>query len=351
MPKNEETMMEQPLVTIVVPVYNAEDHLTQCVDSLLDQTYTNIEIVLVDDGSSDSSAALCDGFAAGYGTVRVIHQHNQGVAVARNTGLEASNGVYVSFVDSDDWLEPAAIATAVEASERNHLDLYIMGYRRVLEQRNGSNPELIEVVGTDGAGAIHTIDDVRSARCQNKLCALDAAGFLYSCWGKLFRRAWVGATRFLAGDSYGEDSIFVLDCLNQGGLIQVGTVPLYDYREQATGLVRGFRPNKPHDIAVLHDHLLSFYDQSVLTADNLSFQQRRCAEDVLWAMDTAFTTKPGITLDQRLEFLRKLSNVPSRRFCLRGAKKAASSRELKVLFLLNSGMLWMMYLKRRLKQQ
>ncbi|WP_158214113.1 glycosyltransferase family 2 protein [Bifidobacterium vansinderenii] len=339
-------MTDQPLVTVVVPVYNAEAHLEQCVNSITGQTYRNIELVLVDDGSSDGSPAFCDHLVLTQRNAQVIHQSNQGVAAARNAGLQSSHGDYVMFVDSDDWLEYDAISTAVEQSEHDRLDLYVMGYRRVLEHGEGTAPELIEVTGDD---ALHTIDDVRSERCQNELCSLDAAGFLYSCWGKLFRREWVGDVRFREGDSYGEDSIFVMDCLEHGGRVLVGSAPFYDYREQATGLVRGFRASKPDDIAVLHERLLSFYDRSVLNAGNLAFQQRRCAEDVLWAMDTAFGAKPDVTVGQRLEFLTRLSNVPSRGFCLKGAKKAASSRELKVLFLLNSKVLWKAYLERRLR--
>lgn len=334
-----------PEVTVVVPVYNAEVHLRECVDSILNQTFQNVELILVDDGSSDGSAAICDAYAAQHGNVRVFHQKNQGVAAARNAGLQNARGEYVSFVDSDDWLEPDALRIAIEQSRSKRLDLYIMGYRRVVEQTEGQ-PELYEKTGD---GSVLMIDDAHSRESQNALCALDAAGFLYSCWGKLFRREWIADARFTLGDSYGEDSIFVLDCLEHGARLRVGSKPLYDYREQADGLVRGFRAGKSDDIAVLHRRLLSFYDRSILDVDNLAFFHRRFANDVLWAMDTAFAPAPRISLEERLDFLMALSNTPSRSICLQGVKQAASSRVLKILFIVNNRVLWKWYVQRRVQ--
>lgn len=91
-----------PLVSIIVPVYQVKEYIGECVESLLAQTYTNLEILLVDDGSTDGSGTMCDGYAAKDSRVRVIHQENQGLSAARNAGLDRATGEYVAFVDSDD---------------------------------------------------------------------------------------------------------------------------------------------------------------------------------------------------------------------------------------------------------
>lgn len=98
-------MNTQPLLSVIVPVYNVEQYLHQCVDSIIGQTYKNLEIILVNDGSTDGSGAICDDYAAKDSRVRVIHKENGGQSSARNLGISISNGDYTTFVDSDDWLE------------------------------------------------------------------------------------------------------------------------------------------------------------------------------------------------------------------------------------------------------
>ncbi len=115
----------RPLVSVVVPVYNVEPYLRDCVESILDQTYCNIEVVLVDDGSTDGSPALCDELASSNERMSAIHQANKGLSGARNTGLDASHGEFITFVDSDDWLAPNMIARCMELIE--HYDADICG--------------------------------------------------------------------------------------------------------------------------------------------------------------------------------------------------------------------------------
>jgi len=104
-----------PLISVIIPVYNVEAYLTPCVESILAQTYTHWELILVDDGSSDASPALCDAFAASDRRIRVIHKENGGPSEARNVGLEAMTGEFFTFVDSDDWIAPEMLATLLAA--------------------------------------------------------------------------------------------------------------------------------------------------------------------------------------------------------------------------------------------
>lgn len=99
-------MDRETQISVIVPVYNVEEYLPRCVDSILAQTYENLEVILVDDGSPDGSGAICDEYAAGDSRIRVIHKENGGLSSARNAGIDAAAGEYLAFVDSDDWIEP-----------------------------------------------------------------------------------------------------------------------------------------------------------------------------------------------------------------------------------------------------
>lgn len=122
------TIQETPLVSIIVPVYQVKEYIGECVESLLAQTYKNLEILLVDDGSTDGSGVICDEFAARDGRVRVVHQRNQGPSVARNTGLDYARGEYIAFVDSDDAALPDFIATLYGLAEKYQADIAACAY-------------------------------------------------------------------------------------------------------------------------------------------------------------------------------------------------------------------------------
>lgn len=112
-----------PLISVIVPVYRVEPYLRQCVDSILSQTHSHLEILLVDDGSPDGCPAICDGYARLDARVRVIHQENQGLSAARNTGLDIASGEFISFVDSDDWIEPDMIQTLLNGIREHDADI------------------------------------------------------------------------------------------------------------------------------------------------------------------------------------------------------------------------------------
>ena len=127
--------IDMELVSIVVPVYNVEKYLDKCVDSLINQTYSNIEIVLIDDGATDNSGILCDKWACKDKRVRVIHTENQGLSAARNVGIRNSSGKFLSFVDSDDWLEPEMIEILVRNMCLCNADISSCGVKKDYDEQ------------------------------------------------------------------------------------------------------------------------------------------------------------------------------------------------------------------------
>lgn len=127
-------------ISFIVPVYNVEPYLRKCLDSLLAQDYTDYEIILVDDGSSDSCALICDDYAAKYKKIRVIHQMNGGLSAARNSGINVATGEYVCFVDSDDYWEPNVLSGLMAQIERDNLDVLRFKYQHVNDKYEVFNP-------------------------------------------------------------------------------------------------------------------------------------------------------------------------------------------------------------------
>ena len=123
-------------ISVIVPVYNVEHYLYQCLDSLLKQTYTPYEIVLVDDGSTDSSGSVCEEYSQKYSYIKTIHKNNQGLGFARNTGIENATGDWVVFLDSDDFFEKDLLKVLVDIQKKTGADTVIGGYKRVDSKGN-----------------------------------------------------------------------------------------------------------------------------------------------------------------------------------------------------------------------
>ena len=120
--------MNKPLVSIIVPVYNAELYIKKCIDSLIMQTYENLEIIAIDDGSLDRSLMIMNEYAKSDSRLKVIHQENQGASLAREKGLMLATGSYVMFIDGDDWIDSDTIACCIQTAMRNESDCVIFSY-------------------------------------------------------------------------------------------------------------------------------------------------------------------------------------------------------------------------------
>ncbi len=108
---------ELPVISVVVPIYNVDEYLPQCIDSIINQSYRELEIILVDDGSTDSGGSLCDRYARMDSRIKVIHKENGGLVSARKAGINSAVGEYISFVDGDDWIEPDTYRILIDAGQ------------------------------------------------------------------------------------------------------------------------------------------------------------------------------------------------------------------------------------------
>lgn len=143
------------LVSIIVPIYNAQKFLKECIDSILDQTYQNLEIILVDDGSKDDSGKICDYYAKVDSRIKVFHQENKGLSAARNKGIKNSHGDYIAFIDADDYLSHNMIEVLLQSIKKNDADLSMCSFQYVNEfgerLKENVSPILDEVLNVDEA--------------------------------------------------------------------------------------------------------------------------------------------------------------------------------------------------------
>ena len=217
--------MEQPLVSIVIPVYNAAPDLARCIESVRKQTYRNIEVFLVNDGSKDASSPICHMYERIDPRVHVIDKENAGVSAARNTGIAAAQGKYIQFVDSDDYLDPDFTERLVTAAEANNADLVIAPYWMVIPANSSKATQALENLQENlGIDAEKKPDDIREYgflpegiydRDTFALRLMEKpASFFYSVlWNKLYRRDILADhhLQFTSEVRWAEDLVFNLE--------------------------------------------------------------------------------------------------------------------------------------------
>lgn len=213
-----------PLVSIIMPVYNAEHFLAESIESALNQTYDRFELLLVNDGSSDRSGELCDRYAALDPRVRVIHQENRGPSAARNAGIEFSSGKYLQFLDADDSLDLLATETLVKAAVEHGTDLVICSFRSVITSGEGNQ--------VTGRPLVLPVGVKRRAEFLSSFYSLLESGALVPVFNKLYRTdiVWDNAIEFKVAWSMGEDAAFNLDYIRYAESISLISEELYNYR-------------------------------------------------------------------------------------------------------------------------
>lgn len=208
-----------PTVSIIVPVYNAERTIRRCIESILNQEYTDFELLLVDDGSLDASGAICDEYAGRDSRVQVFHKANSGVSSSRNLALDRAQGTYLQFLDSDDWITPDATRSLVRAMEDGSCDMVISDFYRVVGERVCQKGDIDE----DG---IMTREEFAAHMMETP------ADFYYGVlWNKLYRRSIVEAhhLRMDPEISWCEDFMFNLEYIRYAQLFRAIQIPIYYY--------------------------------------------------------------------------------------------------------------------------
>ena len=261
-------MMRQPSVSVIVPVYKVEPYLARCIGSLRAQTFPDIEIILVDDGSPDGCPAMCDAAAGEDPRIRVIHQENAGLSAARNAGIEAAAAPWLMFADSDDYVLPGFCARALYAVRESGADIAVFDFEKCRPDGTSSVPNLENRPGTEGPmpeGVYGT---------KEALCALACGRILDYAWNKIYRRELFENIRYPAGEIW-EDIPTTCRLFARARKVAVFHEVLYMYMIRAGSL--------------------SKYDFEAVSADFLKMREREYAFLEKECPDAAVSMAPLIT--------------------------------------------------------
>lgn len=297
-----------PLVSIIVPVYNVERYLDVCIQSLIVQTYTNIEIIVVDDGSSDSCPQKCDEWQMRDDRIHVIHTINAGVSAARNKGLSLAVGEYVCFVDSDDFVEISYIETMLRKAVEYQADIVFCGYRTV----NYVAGNYIPVARNNKVSFIA----VDNSMFKKRFVALAHSGVVNPPWCKIFRKDFLtrNDASFPVGIVAGEDSMFAYPlyaCANT--IVSIDDV-LYNY------VVHSGSASGKYDSRLFESRRKAYAKVSPVVEqwvpEYTNEYDNAFIYDVDVCLNSLFCAVPAVKKNERIRLIRSILNSLELQRCL-----------------------------------
>ncbi len=303
----------EPLISVIIPVYNVESYLRECLDSIVGQSYKKLEIILVDDGSTDSSGDICDEYARNDERIKVIHQSNHGLPYTRNVGMDEASGDWIAFPDADDWLEQDAFSKLVSAIKGDAADADIIVYGVCREYRKESKRTGLGV--PTGMINDELLDACRVAPFFKLIYHGKIIKFtIYAAWNKLYRREFLQSAglRFRPEVKKGEDAVFSADMLNDAQRIYYIDDVLYHHRIISSSWDNRYRPDMVEQVRLQHAALEEIIDRRGLSDRVRAMFQCRtstrlytCMRQCLFHPDNPHTPK-----ERMQEFIKEANSEP-----------------------------------------
>lgn len=220
-------MQSEDKISVIVPCYNVAPYLSQCLESLILQTYSQLEIICVDDGSTDQTPGILEEYSLKDNRIRTITQPNAGISAARNAGLKNASGNYIAFVDADDWLDMDTFSSVLS---QKSADIICFSY-----YRNFDLAEIPKDLGIEGLFTAREVQLRMVGLRGDELRDITSFDALVTCWGKLYKRSIVQGIEFQELNEFGtwEDGLFNLEVLERAEMVNIINVPYYHYRKVA----------------------------------------------------------------------------------------------------------------------
>ena len=253
-------MEEDELISIVVPVYNVENYLKKCISSILEQTYKKFELILVDDGSTDDSGKICDEIKKMDNRIEVIHKKNGGLSDARNAGIDIARGKYITFIDSDDYIEIDYIEYLYNLIKMNNAMISVCAYYVITE-----NGYKINSAKGYGSEVLNKIDAYKRM--------LNEEGFSVSAWAKMYLKSLFDDIRYPFG-RLNEDNGTTYKLIDQVEKIAFGADPKYYYLKRTGSIMLSGFKLKKMDMIVLTDEMCDFLDNKYPALKDVTLRRR-----------------------------------------------------------------------------
>ncbi len=297
------------LISILVPVYNCEDYLRECIESVINQSYPNLQIVVINDGSTDKTREIADRYAEKDSRIEVYHQPNQGVASARNRLLEKIKGEYFLFVDADDWLESDAVSFLHKKIKESETDIAICEKR--IEK---ANPQTYQEEIWDKDKTIEEF--LKHKRLNGAL------------WNKLIKTELIQDTRFRSDIFYGEDALFVWNLIQRTKKLIITNQPLYNHRANPESLSnQNWTPDRKGTGHIVWETICNDVKKNYPTL--LGTANSRFALEDMWGL--YFASLCGYKKDEHIKVRQK--NIWKHRKDLKTSKLDGMSKYLVALLL------------------
>lgn len=309
-------MINSNRISVIIPVYNTARYLNECIESIVQQSWTDLQILLVNDGSTDDSGTICDTWARRDSRIQVIHQENAGVSAARNAALDLADGAWISFVDSDDVLQPEAYSCMMGSI--GNADL-VMGRKLLLDENSNKLPESLSYMP-----AVFSREEFLQELFLEKRCVY--LGYLFD---KLFRREYIDKhkIRFDSRIKINEDRLFLMEYLLHCSGIAFCDYAIYGYRHRmnsATASAYGSRYVTDSEMTVIpafetmahlaHNHSQNLYYivcrkafesglHLIGRVSKADYTKRRTTRKFLWKYGARYMQNPSLTLLQRVKIV------------------------------------------------
>ncbi len=229
-----------PLISVIIPAYNVENYLDECIKSVVSQTYQNLEIILVDDGSPDRCGEMCDNWATKDSRIKVIHKQNQGLGYARNSGIDIATGDYIAFIDSDDYIDTNMYETLISKAIDTDSDIVYCGFNKELS--DGSFKDVIDF-NEERIFEKDELINLSLAYIYNKN-NISSSKLTMSVWHSIYKRSVINTQFYSERKIVSEDLHFQISAIHNSNRICFIPKCLYHYRYNGNSLSRSFKFDK-----------------------------------------------------------------------------------------------------------
>lgn len=298
--------MSTPYLSVIVPIYNVESYLAQCLDSILSQTFTDFELLLIDDGSTDGSAAICERYAAQDDRIRIFHKENGGLVSARQHGFPPARGEYVTFVDSDDWIDPSMYQKMCSAAKDTGADMVCCGYTAVTPEKNIERRDFCK----PGPYNKQQLEELIYPQMLF-FGSFFHYGISPSVCNKLFRRTLLEKHIYNVPLSIklGEDALVSYICLLDSNMVCFLEESLYFYRSNVSSITHHMDKKRLSENHTLFDTFDQIMPHACMERQLLYFYAYQC----LLTLPPVFRAEQETGKPFREEFLAECSYPPIKR--------------------------------------